>query len=113
MSRSVGHFTFRDGRRVPKVGYRTEELARAAEPSASERAGHQLEVYRCTYCSRWHLGSPSGYRANARYQRRRDEFDMEDPAMRIELGVRVMNHLKHENVAGGQRRRWVVGRRAA
>jgi hypothetical protein len=41
---------------IAKVGYPSEAAAAAAAADRSREAGVVLGVYRCDYCSSWHMG---------------------------------------------------------
>ena len=48
----------RDGR--PKVRYPSQAEALSAAEERSGEAGGPLQVYRCPYCSDWHMGRRDG-----------------------------------------------------
>ena len=45
---------------APKNGYRTQRDALAVALERQQDTGVELNVYRCDFCSAWHMGNPSG-----------------------------------------------------
>ena len=44
----------------PKVTYRTQRDALSVADERSQDTGVSLNVYRCEYCSGWHMGNAGG-----------------------------------------------------
>ncbi len=41
----------------PKIGYPSQRDALAAAEERGHQSGVELNVYRCDYCSEWHMGA--------------------------------------------------------
>jgi hypothetical protein len=45
---------------APKNAYRTRSDALAVALERQQDTGVELNVYRCDFCSAWHMGNPTG-----------------------------------------------------
>jgi hypothetical protein len=57
-SQGLGAHWRADG--APKNGYRTRGDALAVAFERQQDTGVELNVYRCDFCSAWHMGNPGG-----------------------------------------------------